>query len=380
MSGPPIALTHHFATLPDPRVQGRTRHRLLDIVTIALCAVLCGADDWQQIAVFGQRRQPWLETFLALPGGIPSHDTFERVFACLDPQAFGACFRRWVSALSTRLGLRHVAIDGKTLRSSGGGKSGLGPLHLVSAWASDHFLSLGQVACAEKSNEITAIPQLLELLDLSGALVSIDAMGCQKDIARKVIAAGGDYVLTVKGNQPHLLEDIQACFEKALDSDFAGLVFDEWETTDQGHGRQERRSYTVIHNPEGIRGQDEWEQLQVIGMCRSERTIKGQALGEQRYFIGNRLANAQTYGEALRGHWGIENNLHWQLDVSFGEDANRVSQRQGAENLALVRRWALMLLKRHPDKGSIACKRLAAACDTQFLEELLQRDQKIGNL
>jgi predicted transposase YbfD/YdcC len=372
-----VAVARYFTRLRDPRRQHLKRHLLLDIIVIAICAVIAGADDWQQIVIFAHHRRAWLQTFLSLPNGIPSHDTFERVFERLDPQAFQACFRQWVEALAHSLGLGHIAIDGKTLRHSGNNAKGWRPLHIVSAWASAAHLSLGQVAVEQKSNEITAIPRLLELLDLQGALVTIDAMGCQKEIAHQIIEGGGDYVLPVKENQPHLLADIQTCLGQALDSNFAGLCWDSYTKSERGHGRQETRSYLIVTNPEGIRNHAAWAGLQVIGMCTSERVVNGVRTDETRYFIGSRVMSAQQYGAALRGHWGIENNLHWQLDITFGEDANRVQRRHGAENLSLVRKLALALLKRHPGKESIACKRLAAAYNTDFLEEILQAS---GNL
>jgi predicted transposase YbfD/YdcC len=378
MSSSPLSVARYFARLRDPRRNHLKRHLLFDIVVITLCAVICGAQDWQQVVTFARRRRAWLGTFLRLPNGIPSHDTFERVFDRLDPQAFQACFCQWVEALTVALGLKHIAIDGKTLRHSGNGPKGWKPLHLVSAWATQAHLSLGQVAVAEKSNEITAIPLLLELLDVSGALVTIDAMGCQKEIAKQVVQAGGDYVLTVKDNQPHLLQDIEACLERALGNDLNGVCSDTYETEERGHGRHERRSYVILTNPEGIRDQEAWAGLKVIGMCASERTVRGEVSDEVRYFIGSREASARVYAEALRGHWGIENGLHWQMDITFGEDASRVQRRHGAENLALVRRMALGLLKRHPDQASIACKRLSAALDTAFLEEILSADGNVG--
>jgi predicted transposase YbfD/YdcC len=277
-----------------------------------------------------------------------------------------------VRAVAESLRIKHVAIDGKTLRGSGSAK--LGPLHLVSAWATAQHLTLGQVAVDTKSNEITAIPALLELLDLKGALVSIDAMGCQKDIAARIVAGGGDYVLTVKDNQPHLLEDIQARFERALDRDLAGVEHDTYETRGRGHGREEYRRYTVLYGTEGIRHHEEWASLSVIGMCYSERTVAGETTSEARYFIGSKRAGAKYYGTGLRNHWGIENCLHWQLDVTFGEDHSRVRRRNAAENLALLRRLTLSLLKAHPAKLSIAKKRFAAALDPCFLEEILQGD------
>jgi len=369
---PDPSIRNYFATLKDPRRAHRRLHLLQDLVVIALCAVIAGAQDWQEIETFGRKRRAWLQRFLRLPHGIPSHDTFERVFDRLNPQAFRACFREWVQALQEVLQIKHVAIDGKTLRGSGSAQ--LGPLHLVSAWATAQGLSLGQVAVDAKSNEITAIPALLDLLDVRGALVTVDAMGCQKAIAEKVVARGADYILTVKDNQEHLLEDIQEALAEAFDHAFAGLEHDTYETRERGHGREEYRSYTVLHHTDGLRQRDDWAGLTTIGMCYSERAIKGETTREARYFIGSRRASAKTYGRALRNHWRIENSLHWQLDVTFQEEQNRVTKRNAAENLALLRRLALSLLQAHPAKLSIAKKRFAAALDPDFLEEILRGD------
>jgi predicted transposase YbfD/YdcC len=369
---PDLSIAKFFAKLKDPRRAHRRRHLLLDIIVIALCAVIAGAQDWQEIATFGQKRRDWLQRFLCLPNGIPSHDTFERVFNRLSPQAFAACFRDWVQLIQQELDIKHVAIDGKTLRSSGSAK--LGPLHLVSAWATAQRLSLGQVAVDSKSNEITAIPALLDLLDIKGALVTIDAMGCQKAIARKIRDRGGDYILTVKENQEHLMADIREAIAKAADTDFAGVKHDSYETRERGHGREEYRCYTVLHSTEGIRNADDWAGLSSIGLCYSERTVNGRTSEEVRYFIGSRKASAKVYGKALRGHWGIENTLHWQLDVVFDEDDNRVTSRNAAENLALLRRLTVSLLQAHPAKLSIAKKRYAATLDPNFLEEILRGD------
>jgi predicted transposase YbfD/YdcC len=369
---PDLSIPHYFRKLKDPRRRHRRLHRLQDIIVIAICAIIAGAQDWQEIETFGRKRKDWLRHFLPLPHGIPSHDTFERVFDRLRPQAFQACFREWVQVVGAALHIRHVAIDGKTLRGSGSAK--LGPLHLVSAWATAQRLSLGQVAVDAKSNEITAIPALLELLELHGALVTIDAMGCQKDIARTIVARGGHYALTVKENQEHLLEDIQQTLERAFDTNFAGMEHDMYETRGRGHGRQEYRCYTVLHDTAGLRQRDAWAGLTTIGMCVSERTLKDHTTTEVRYFIGSKRASAKYYGTALRNHWGIENSLHWQLDVNFDEDHNRVSKRNAAENLALLRRLTLSLLQAHPAKLSIAKKRFAAALDPSFLEEILRGD------
>jgi predicted transposase YbfD/YdcC len=369
---PNLAVIPYFAKLKDPRRRHRRRHLLQDIIVIALCAVIANAQDWQQVEAFGRNRLDWLKRFLDLPNGIPSHDTFERVFDRISPHAFQACFRDWVAAVSATLQIKHVAIDGKTLCGSGSAK--LGPLHLVSAWASAQHLSLGQVAVDAKSNEITAIPKLLELLDLHGALVTIDAMGCQKEIAAKIVERGGDYGLIVKTNHRHLFEDIQTVFGQALENDFAGLEHDTYETHDQGHGREEYRCCTVLHATAGIRQAEEWESLTTIGMYVSERTVNGETTGEVRYFIGSKKASAKYYGTGLRNHWSIENNLHWQLDITFGEDRNRVQRRIGAENLALLRRLTLVLLKAHPAEMSLAKKRYVASLDPAFLDEILRGD------
>lgn len=380
MASSPLAITKYFARLRDPRLNRRKLHLLMDIIVIALCAVICGANHWQQIAAFARRRKDWLQGFLALPNGIPSHDTFERVFDRINPAAFLDCFQEWVEAVAHDLGLKHVAIDGKTLRHSGNADKGLKALHVVSAWATECHLTLGQVTTDEKSNEITAIPRLLELLDVRGALVTIDAMGCQKAIAAKIVAGGGDYVLAVKANQETLLNDIQDSIARALDQGSEGVAYEIHATAGREHGREEERSYLIMTDLSGIRQREEWAGLQVIGMYTSTRIIKGKRSDEAHYFIGSRRAKARVYAKAVRNHWGIENSLHWQMDLTFGEDANRVQRRNGAENLALVRRLALSLLKRHPAKESIACKRLSAALDTAFLEEILRSGHNLGKL
>jgi predicted transposase YbfD/YdcC len=369
---PDLSIPKYFAKLKDPRRRHRRLHHLQDIIVIALCAVIAGAQDWPDIETFGRKRHDWLRRFLRLPNGIPSHDTFERVFDRLQPQTFQTCFRQWVQAVSAALSIKHVAIDGKTLRGSGSAK--LGPLHLVSAWATAQHLSLGQVAVDAQSNEITAIPALLELLDVKGALVTIDAMGCQKAIARQIVDQGGHYAFIVKENQEHLWEDIRRRFEQAFETNFAGLAYDTYEKRERGHGRDELRRYTVLHTTEGIRHAEDWAGLTTLGMCYSERTVQGKTALELRYFIGSKKAGARYYGRGLRQHWGIENNLHWQLDVTFGEDKNRVSKRNAAENLALLRRLTLTLVQAHPAKLSIAKKRFAAALDPDFLEEILRGD------
>jgi predicted transposase YbfD/YdcC len=367
-----LSLHHHFAKLHDPRRRRRCRHRLLDIVAIAICAVIANCNDWQEIEVFARARLDWLRRFLALPNGVPSHDTFERVFDRIDPRAFQACFQEWVGAIAADV--RQIAIDGKALCGSARGK--LGPLHLVSAWATAQHLSLAQVAVEEGSNEIPAIPRLLELLDVHGALVSIDAGGCQKAIAQKILDQGGDYVLVVKGNQPQLLEAIQ----EQMGAVFDGVAGDYSERRAQGrcHGREELRIYTTRPAPPELRA--EWPGLQVIGTCYHERTVQGRTSTEMRYFIGSKAAGARYYGQALRHHWRIENCCHWQMDLTFGEDASRISKRHAAENFALLRRLALSVLQQHPDSKSVKCKRLAACLDPQILEEILSTSAKTEKL
>jgi predicted transposase YbfD/YdcC len=372
MPAPSFSILRCFSSLKDPRVAGRTQHLLLDIVAIALCAAIAGADNWQQVAAFGQRRLDWLQTFLALPNGIPSHDTFERVFQRLDPCALQRCLLGWLRQLADRLGAKQFAIDGKALRGSGWQEKGLPMLHTVSVWATDVNLTLGQVAVEPDSNEIPAIPKLLSLLSLEGALVTIDAMGCQTDIAQAVKDAGADYLLVVKGNQERLQQDILEAFAQAEAEGYRGMEYDEYETEGDGHGRLEKRSYTVLHDLTKVRDRDEWPGLAVIGLCYSERAVKGETASEVRLFIGSKKEGAKYYGEALRGHWGIENSCHWQLDVTFGEDDSRIRQRNVGQNMALLRRVALSLLKQHPGKGSIATKRYEATLDPKMLEEILK--------
>lgn len=372
------SIKKHFRGLHDPRVVGRTRHRLIDIIVLAICGVIGNCDDWPDIAQFAQQRLGWFKRFLKLPGGVPSHDTFERVFAALDTRVFECCCLAWLREVANLVGVSHIAIDGKTLCGSGSSK--LGPLHLVSAWATQAHLSLGQVAVEGKSNEITAIPQLLALLDLHGALVTIDALGCQKTIAQKIVAGGGDYVLVVKANQERLLEDIQQAVAQALEGELPEGVVRQSTTRERGHGRQEERCCVVIEHVAGIRDRKAWPRLTTVGMCRRDRTAHGQTTTEVCYFIGSRRMAARRYAQALRSHWGIENSLHWQLDVSFREDASRIEDRHGAANFALLRKLALSLLKQHPREDSIARKRKAAALNPAFLAETLAGAAKLKNI
>jgi predicted transposase YbfD/YdcC len=372
------ALRKHFRPLKDPRVVGRSRHLLLDIIVLAICGIIANCDDWPDIALFARKREAWFRRFLQLPYGVPSHDTFERVFAALDPRAFERCCLAWLREVAGLVGAGHIAIDGKTLRGSAG--SALGPLHLVSAWATQAGLTLAQVAVDGKGNEIAALPQLLALLDLDGALVTIDAIGCQKAIAKQIVTGGGDYVLAVKGNQGYLLEDIQQTVARALDGELPAGAVRQYTVTAAGHGRHEERSCVMVTDTRGVRARKDWRGLTTVGMVRRTRTVNGETTSEAHYFIGSRRMGARRYLTALRDHWTIENNQHWQLDISFREDASRVENRHGAANLALLRKMALGLLKRHPAKESIARKRKTAALAPEFLEETLAGATKLDRV
>ncbi len=369
----PLAIGHHFRDLPDPRRGPLCAHDLLDIIAITICAVICGQHSWTDIELYGETHYAWLKTFLRLPNGIPSHDTFRYVFTRLDPAAFQRCFASWIAALSAAVGLRHIAIDGKSARGSQDRAHGKAALHLVSAWAAQNHLTLGQVAVATKSNEITAIPRLLELLDLSGAIVTIDAMGCQKDIAQQLRTHGADYILAVKDNQPRLLQDIQETladhFERVPAADPCGH-----QTVDQGHGRREVRTYSLVTDLSGIRDRALWADLHGVCMVLSERTVGDQTTMEVRYYVGSFPGTVQEYAEVIRGHWGIENTLHWVLDVTFREDASRARADHGAENLAWLRRMAVSLLKNDTTcQRSLRQKSIKALCDHEFLLQLLSQ-------
>jgi predicted transposase YbfD/YdcC len=368
----PASILTHFASLPDPRRARRRLHRLLDLVAIAICAVIAGCDDWVEVAAYGRRKRDWLMTFLPLPNGIPSHDTFSRVFSLLDPRAFQRCFTRWIEALHTATGGKLVAIDGKTLRHSFDTAAGKGALHLVSAWAGQNHLVLGQQAVDGHSNEITAIPELLALLDLQGATVTLDAMGCQKEVVEAIRAQGADYVITVKGNQGTLYDDLSNFFIDCLDSDFHGVPHRYHKRVEHNHGRHETRHYYVAEVPEALRTRGQWRDLRAVGMVYAERQVGDEEpAGETRFFISSLRPEVKAFARAVRGHWGIENGLHWVLDVAFGEDASRVRKDHGPENLAWLRRVAVSLLRHEPTKASIKCKRKMAGWDNDYLLRIL---------
>ena len=363
-------IMEHFQGLTDPRNGRAQRHNLLDIIALTICAVICGGDNWVEIAEFGQAKADWLRGFLALPNGIPSHDTLGRVFSRLDPEQFQAGFLDWVRSISELTQGEVVAIDGKTLRGSGDRSSGRRPLHLVSAWASANRLTLGQVKTAAKSNEITAIPQLLELLDLRGCLVTIDAMGCQKSIARQIVASEADYLLAVKSNQGQLYANLQDAFRCAEGWDPLGSC----REVSKGHGRLEVRQCRVITDREELAYMDpagEWLHLSSVAQVSYERQA-GVGTTEQRYYICSRLLTAAEFLESARAHWGIENQLHWVLDVAFDEDHCRVRTGNAAGNLSVVRQMALNLLRREPTRQvGIKAKRKRAGWDGDYLQKIL---------
>ncbi len=364
-------IDQHFAGLTDPR-RGRVTYPLLNVVTIALCATIAGADDFVAIADWARRKRDWLGKFLDLSSGIPSHDRFNAIFRALKPEPFERCLVSWITALHEVTAGQLVAIDGKTLRQSFDKAGAKSALHMVSAWATANRISLGQVAVAEKSNEITAIPELLELLELQGALVTIDATGCQAEIAGKIVEKQADYVLAVKGNQPTLHAGIMDFFLGHMEDDFARVKLGRHETKEKGHGRAEHRTYYVCDVPEDLPDRGRWAGLKRIGLAISDTVRGGKRCDDVRVYITSRKLSARSFGAAVRGHWGIENSLHWQLDMSFGEDRSRVRKGHADANMAALRRLALGLLKNETSKKvGIKNKRLVAAWDIDYLQQVL---------
>ena len=369
------SLWEHFYILPDPRVERTRKHKLEDLLTITTCAVICGAETWTDIEAFGESKEAWFRTFLELPHGIPSHDTFGRVFAALDPEGFERCFQAWVADLAGGSEGKHIAIDGKAIRRSLDRAGGRACIHLVSAWVCEDHAVFGQLAVDDKSNEITAIPKLLEMLKLKGSTVTIDAIGCQKEIARQVKEKGGEYVLALKGNQGTLHEDVTIFLDDALAHDFAGVKHDLWEQSEKGHGRLETRRVWCTEEVAWLtRRHPAWAGLRSIAVVESRRQVGQEpASVERRYFISSLPGRcAQRLGRVVRDHWGVEIGLHWTLDVCFGEDQSRARIRNAAQNLSRVRRLALVLLKQERTaKVGIKCKRLKAGWDEAYLLRVL---------
>jgi predicted transposase YbfD/YdcC len=354
-------------------MEGKTAHKLVDIIIITICAVICGANHWTEIEEYGKTKFVWLKTFLELPNGIPSHDTFGRVFSILSPEAFERCFQRWIESVFEFTGGQVVPLDGKTLRHSYDRSSNQSAIHMVSAWALENQISLGQVKTSEKSNEITALPELLDLLEVKGCIVTIDALGCQRRIAAKIIDKGAEYVLAVKGNQETLYEEITSFFNEAEENGFRDISFDYHQSFDDNHGRLEIRRYWITSDFELPNQRKLWKGLNTIGMVESERRVKEHVSVERRYCLCSIEENAPKFARAARGHWGIENSVHWILDVVFQEDGSRIRKGYAAENLALIRKIALNLLRQEMSvKKGMQAKRLKAGWDNEYLLKVLK--------
>jgi predicted transposase YbfD/YdcC len=366
-----VAVFTPFEDLTDPRVERTRIHDLFELVVVALCGTIAGADSWTDIERFGNQRLPWLRTFLKLREGIPSHDTFGRVFARLDPAELVNCIQQWLRDIGREIG-QQIVIDGKTLRGSGDKAAGRNPLHLVSAWASEARLTLGQIAVDSKSNEITAIPLLLELLDLKGATVTIDAMGCQKEIAAKIVAAEGDYVLALKDNHPTLHDAVAEEFTAAMEADVPPPGMRRHVTVETNRGREERREYLALPAPKSLPGFAGWAGLATLVMVCRITEIDGVEKGEISYYLSSLPPKVKALATAIRQHWSIESQLHWVLDVTFSEDASRIRQRYAPQTSAMLRRLAVSILSSDTSlKDTIRGKRYRACLSTEVLERIL---------
>jgi predicted transposase YbfD/YdcC len=372
---PPVALLEHFASVPDPRIERHRWHKLSDILVIAVCAVLSGAESYPAIEDFGTERESWLRQFLELPAGIPSHDTFNRVLRLLDPVELQSCFLRWMQAVAEVTDGEVVAIDGKALRRSFGKGTAKRAIHMVSAWATANGVVLGQRKVDTKSNEITAIPALLALLALKGCIVTIDAMGCQRAIAQKIVEQGADYVLALKGNQPTLEQAVKHFFLTGPEAEAHWSHSDYHEHTEHGHGRVETRRAWISADLDAELRAAAWPGLQSIGLVEATRTVGEKTAVEQRFYLSSLPPQAGEFAQAVRKHWGIENQLHWTLDVSFREDQSRLRTGYGAENFAVLRHIALNLLRQEPSAKSLPRKRLACALNPDYLLKVLLGEQ-----
>lgn len=368
----------YFQSLPDPRHTRNRKHLLGDIVVIAICGILCNCDGPTAIHRWAVNRADWLREHLALCNGIPSRDCIRRLLIALAPEAFQRCFQNWI-ANATKMDVqpdaakpdRIVSIDGKTCRGSHDAAKGLGALHIVSAWASEEGIALGQVATEEKSNEITAIPLLLKQIPLADTIITIDAMGCQKDICQQIVEGEGDFVIAAKDNQPTLKAAIESHFNQQIERDFEDIRYRSHETTDNGHGRIDERAYFLTKTPRDFACAKEWPWVKAIGYAiRSTLHPDGRETNEVRYYILSRYLSGKRFAEAVRGHWGIE-SMHWTLDVTFREDDSRTRERTLANNLSWLRRFAINLVKRHPEKDSLRGKLLRCAYNNDFLAEVL---------
>jgi len=368
----------HFSTLEDPRIDNHNRrHELHDILVITILGTICGADTWIEICDFAHAKIDWLKTFLKLPNGVPSHDTFGRIFSLINPTTFEKCFIDWISSLSIDLKNEIISIDGKTLRGSANRRRGQKALHLVSAWASNNRIMLGQIKTQEKSNEIEAIPELLKMIDVKGSTVTIDAMGCQKDIAKEIVKQEADYVLALKENQKTLYDDVNSIFTRAEENkqkQYKKMLHRRKIEKIHGHGRIETRKYTLVSARDPLMFEIRWPWLKGIGKLEVTRTTNNVVEKSTRYFLTSLgYESIDQFMGAVRKHWNVEINLHWSLDVSFKEDLNRTRIGHASENLAIVRRIALNLLKQEQThKRGISCRRKRAGWDNQYLKEVLR--------
>lgn len=361
-----------FSSLPDPRKDINKKHLMIDIIFIAVCAVISGVTSWEQIEEFAIDREEWLRKYISLPNGIPSHDTIRYLFLFLNEKAFNKAFAEWVNMIKPKLEDMHIAIDGKTNRRSGNKNKNLKPLHNVTAFATGLSLALGQVHVDEKSNEITAIPELLDMLDIRGCFITIDAMGCQKEIAKKINEEKGNYVLAVKGNQKHLYEEITDYFEDALENDFKDVNYIKRKNVENDHGRLEEREYYITSDIDDLFETKEWSGLSTIAMVVSKRKVNETTTVEKRYYISNYKKDLEKIAKMIRNHWGIENSFHWVLDMDFNEDQCRKRMKNSAKNIATVRKIALNMLKLEKTyNASIKSKILKAARNTSYLEKVL---------
>jgi predicted transposase YbfD/YdcC len=367
----------YFGEITDPRIERTKRHKLIDIITIAICGVICGAESWVDIEMFGKVKLDWLKTILELPNGIPSHDTFGRVFSKIDPQEFEKSFMEWVRAVYEVTQGQVIAIDGKQLRGSQASENGKKAIYMVSAWASENQIVLGQQKVDEKSNEITAIPELLKLLDIAGCIVTIDAIGTQTEIARAIIEKKGDYLLAVKENQGHLFEDIHTLFAVDKLTNFKDGPYQYAKTINKDHGRIEIRQCWAISDPEylaTIRDYQRWTGLKSLVRIESERRIGDKSEIQVSYYISSLNNDAKKLLDAKRSHWGVENKLHWVLDIAFDEDHCRVRKDNAPQNFAIIRHMALNLLKsEHSIKNGIKGKRLRCGWDPNYLMLVLSQ-------
>lgn len=362
----------YFAELADPRQEDRCDHKLIDILFIAICAVICGAEGFTDMEEFGMAKETWLRQFLELPNGIPSHDTFGRVLARLNPQAFQQCFVDWVRAVAAITDQEIVPIDGKKLRRSHDKANGQRAIELVSAWTRTNRLMLGQIKVAADSNEITAVPLLLRLLELKGCIVTLDALHCQKDTAAAILKQEADYVLALKGNQGNLYNEVESFFDAIVNERTLGYEISRHETIDGEHGRIETRKYWHVNAPDYVKEKATWPGLVSVGMCEARRELNGQTSQEKRYYLSSLEVDAERFAKAARGHWSIENSLHWILDVVFREDDCRVRVGHAAENFGLLRRIAVNLLQQEKTlKRGVKTKRLKAALDDRYLLKVL---------